>query len=186
MSLLDSSISFLVVRDVTGLWTCDTYVLGEPYYYRGGGSDSHESVTRTDIKQTFFDIEEDKAPGPDGYSSGFYKAAWSVIGEEIMVAVEEFFLHGRLLKQVNATLLAFIPKVKNPVTVADFRPISCYNVIYKAITKILVHRIRPFLSRLVSPTQNAFIPGRMINDNILLAQELFAGYKQQRTPRDVQ
>ncbi|KAL0401922.1 UNVERIFIED_CONTAM: hypothetical protein Slati_4222100 [Sesamum latifolium] len=139
-------------------------------------------VTRTEIKQAFFDIEEDKAPGPDGYSSGFYKAAWPVIGEEIMVAVEEFFLHGRLLKQVNATLLALIPKVQNPVTVADFRPISCCNVLYKAITKILVQRIRPLLSRLVSPTQNAFIPGRMISDNILLAQELFAGYNQQRTP----
>ncbi|KAL0444858.1 UNVERIFIED_CONTAM: LINE-1 reverse transcriptase [Sesamum latifolium] len=87
-----------------------------------------------------------------------------------------------LLKQVNATLLALIPKVQNPVTVADFRPISCCNVLYKAITKILVQRIRPLLSRLVSPTQNAFIQGRMINDNIFLAQELFAVYNQQRTP----
>ncbi|KAL0434072.1 UNVERIFIED_CONTAM: Transposon TX1 uncharacterized protein [Sesamum latifolium] len=139
-------------------------------------------VTRTEIKQAFFDIEEDKAPGPDGYSAGFYKAAWPVIGEEIMVAVEEFFTNGRLLKQVNATLLVLIPKVQSPVTVADFRPISCYNVLYKAITKILVQRFRPLVSRLISPTQNAFIPGRLISDNILLAQELFAGYNQQRSP----
>ncbi|KAL0420752.1 UNVERIFIED_CONTAM: hypothetical protein Slati_3098100 [Sesamum latifolium] len=139
-------------------------------------------VTRTEIKQAFFDIEEDKAPGPVGYSAGFYKAAWPVIGEEIMVAVEEFFTNGCLLKQVNATLVALIPKVQSPMTVADFRPISCCNVLYKAITKILVQRLRPLLSRLVSPTQNAFIPGRLISDNILLAQELFAGYNQQRTP----
>ncbi|KAL0320489.1 UNVERIFIED_CONTAM: hypothetical protein Sradi_5310400 [Sesamum radiatum] len=74
-------------------------------------------VTRTEIKQAFFDIKEDKAPGPDGYSSSFYKAAWPVI---IMVAVEEFFLHGRLLKQVNATLLALIPKVQNPELFAGY------------------------------------------------------------------
>ncbi|KAL0439808.1 UNVERIFIED_CONTAM: LINE-1 retrotransposable element O protein [Sesamum latifolium] len=139
-------------------------------------------VTRAEIKQAFFDIDEDKAPGPDGYSAGFYKAAWPVIGDEIMTAVEEFFANGRLLKQVNATLLALIPKVQSPTTVADFRPISCCNVLYKAITKILILRLRPLLSRLVSPTQNAFIPGRLISDNILLAQELFAGYNQQRTP----
>ncbi|KAL0428296.1 UNVERIFIED_CONTAM: hypothetical protein Slati_3004400 [Sesamum latifolium] len=48
------------------------------------------SVTRAEIKQAFFDIEEDKASGPDGYSSGFYKAAWPVIGEEIMEAGRNF------------------------------------------------------------------------------------------------
>ncbi|KAL0411445.1 UNVERIFIED_CONTAM: LINE-1 reverse transcriptase [Sesamum latifolium] len=111
-------------------------------------------VTRTEIKQAFFDIEEDKAPGPDGYSSGFYKAAWPVIGRK-MVAVEEFLLHGRLLKQVNATLLALIPKVQNPVTVADFRPISCCNVLYKAITKILVQKFDPFLADSVQPAAYA-------------------------------
>ncbi|KAL0455369.1 UNVERIFIED_CONTAM: hypothetical protein Slati_0876100 [Sesamum latifolium] len=142
-------------------------------------------VTRAEIKQAFFDIEEDKAPGPDVYSTGFYKAAWPIIGDEIMKAVEEFFINGRLLKQVNATLLAFIPKVQSPVTVADFRPISCCNVLYKAITKILVQRFRPLLGRLVNSTQNAFIPGRLISGNILLAQELFAGYNQQRTPPSV-
>ncbi|KAL0444855.1 UNVERIFIED_CONTAM: hypothetical protein Slati_2208200 [Sesamum latifolium] len=110
-------------------------------------------VTRAEIKQAFFDIDEDKTPGPDGYSAGFYIAAWPVIGDEIMTAVEEFFANGRLLKQVNATLLALIPKVQSPTTMADFRPISCCNVLYKAITKILVLRLRPLLSRLVSPTK---------------------------------
>ncbi|KAL0313727.1 UNVERIFIED_CONTAM: hypothetical protein Scaly_2906900 [Sesamum calycinum] len=67
-------------------------------------------VTREEIKDAFFDIAEDKAPGPDGYSSGFYKAAWPVIGEEVVKAILEFFTTGRLLKQVNTTILALIPK----------------------------------------------------------------------------
>ncbi|KAK4384230.1 putative ribonuclease H protein [Sesamum angolense] len=46
-----------------------------------------QSVTREEIKDAFFDIAEDKAPGPDGYSSGFYKAAWPVIGEEMIKAI---------------------------------------------------------------------------------------------------
>ncbi|KAL0354288.1 UNVERIFIED_CONTAM: hypothetical protein Sangu_1010100 [Sesamum angustifolium] len=84
--------------------------------------------------------------------------------------------------EVNATLLTLIPKVQSPTTVADFRLISYCNIMYKVITKILVQQIRPLLDRLASPTQNAFIPGCSISDNILLAKELFAGYNQQRLP----
>ncbi|KAL2251929.1 UNVERIFIED_CONTAM: hypothetical protein Sindi_2315200 [Sesamum indicum] len=56
------------------------------------------------------DIAEDKAPGPDGYSSGFFKAAWPIVGQEVSSAVLDFFSTGRLLKQINTTLLALIPK----------------------------------------------------------------------------
>ncbi|KAL0285312.1 UNVERIFIED_CONTAM: hypothetical protein Sradi_7176300 [Sesamum radiatum] len=61
-------------------------------------------VTVDEVKEAFFDISEDSAPGPDGYTSAFFKAAWPVIGGDISAAVVEFFQSGRLLKQINATL----------------------------------------------------------------------------------
>ncbi|KAL2225785.1 UNVERIFIED_CONTAM: hypothetical protein Sindi_3018100 [Sesamum indicum] len=94
--------------------------------------------TPKDVKNAVFDISEDKAPGPNGYSSGFFKAAWPVVGTEVTRAVLNFFTTGKLLKQVNSTLLALIPKVHNPMTVGDFRPISCCNVLYKIIAKLRV------------------------------------------------
>ncbi|KAL0294225.1 UNVERIFIED_CONTAM: Retrovirus-related Pol polyprotein from type-2 retrotransposable element R2DM [Sesamum calycinum] len=92
-----------------------------------------------------------------------------------------------MLKQLYLTLrktkhqghMAF-PKVRTPHSVADFRPISCCNVIYKVITKIFCGRIREILDLLISPSQNAFVLGRLISDNVLLAQELFSGYNQCR------
>ncbi|KAL0302827.1 UNVERIFIED_CONTAM: hypothetical protein Scaly_3019800 [Sesamum calycinum] len=83
----------------------------------------------------------------------FYKAAWPVIGEEVVKAILEFFTTGRLLKQVNTTILALIPK-----------------------------RLRSVLDKMISPSQNAFVPGRSIGDNILLAQEMFSGYNRQGLP----
>ncbi|KAL0331616.1 UNVERIFIED_CONTAM: hypothetical protein Sangu_1707100 [Sesamum angustifolium] len=58
-------------------------------------------ITLTEIKDAAFDIDEDSAPGPDGYTSGFFKASWSVVGNDISAAVGEFFTTGRLLKQAD-------------------------------------------------------------------------------------
>ncbi|KAL0455413.1 UNVERIFIED_CONTAM: Retrovirus-related Pol polyprotein from type-2 retrotransposable element R2DM [Sesamum latifolium] len=140
------------------------------------------AVEREEIKAAFFDIDEDKAPGPDGFSAGFFKAAWSVIGDELTTAIQDFFVSGKMLKQVNATVLSLIPKVANPTTVAEFRPISCCNVLYKAITKIIVQRMHAVMGKIVSPSQNAFVPGRRISNNTLIGQELFHGYNRQNLP----
>ncbi|KAL0281816.1 UNVERIFIED_CONTAM: Retrovirus-related Pol polyprotein from type-2 retrotransposable element R2DM [Sesamum radiatum] len=42
--------------------------------------------------------------------------------------------------------------------------------------------MRSILDTLISPSQNAFVPGRSIGDNVLLAQELFCGYNQRNLP----
>ncbi|KAL0437766.1 UNVERIFIED_CONTAM: hypothetical protein Sradi_0484500 [Sesamum radiatum] len=119
-------------------------------------------VTEDEVKLAIFNIDETKAPGPDGYSCAFFKAAWPIVGGEVTRAIIEFFRTGRLLRQLNATLITLIPKVSNPTVVGEFRPISCCNVLYKAITKILVQRMRGTLDKLISPSQNAFVPGRSI------------------------
>ncbi|KAL2235474.1 UNVERIFIED_CONTAM: hypothetical protein Sindi_1279600 [Sesamum indicum] len=138
--------------------------------------------TTADVKQAVFDIAEDKASWPDGYSSGFFKVAWHIVGQEVCSAVLEFFNTGRLLKQINTTLSALIQKVQSPMTVGDFRPISCCNVLYKIIAKLIVQRLSVVLDKLISPCQAAFVPGRSIGDNITLPQELFTGYNQAHLP----
>ncbi|KAL0307935.1 UNVERIFIED_CONTAM: hypothetical protein Sangu_3002100, partial [Sesamum angustifolium] len=140
-------------------------------------------VTQAEVKEAFFDIDVESAPGPDGYTAAFYRTAWPVVGQAVFQAVGEFFRTGNLLKQINTTLIVLIPKVNLPIFVSDYRPISCCNVLYKAITKILVKRMQRVLPLLIDYSQNAFVPGRSIIDNVLLAQELMAGYNQRRLPQ---
>ncbi|GKA67041.1 RNA-directed DNA polymerase, eukaryota, reverse transcriptase zinc-binding domain protein [Tanacetum coccineum] len=140
-------------------------------------------VSDMEIKQAMFDIDDDKAPGPDGFTSCFFKKAWNIIGSDICDAVREFFISGKLLKEVNATMISLIPKMNTPNKVSEFRPIACCNVLYKCISKILTNRIKSGLEKVVSINQSAFIPGRSIQDNILLTQELLKGYNRKNRPQ---
>ncbi|KAJ0453055.1 putative RNA-directed DNA polymerase [Helianthus annuus] len=139
-------------------------------------------VTREEVKKAMFSIGENKAPGPDGFTSAFFKHAWDTVGEEVTDAVLTFFDNGQLLKQINHTIIALVPKKDAPNSVLDYRPISCCNVLFKCISKIITERIKGKLESLVSINQSAFVPGRKISDNILLTQELMHNYHTNRGP----
>ncbi|GJT02461.1 hypothetical protein Tco_0823630 [Tanacetum coccineum] len=133
-------------------------------------------VSSQEVKSAMFSMGSDKSPGPDGFTAAFFKDTWDIIGSDITKAVCEFFTNGRLLKELNHTILALIPKVNAPARVNDYRPISCCNVLFKCISKIIANRLKDSLKRLISPNQSAFVPGRSISDNILLTQEIMHNY----------
>jgi len=80
------------------------------------------------------------------------------------------------LKQWNATSLVLIPKITNASRSTDFRPISCLNTVYKVIAKLIASKLQTILSHVISPSQSAFMPGRLLAENVLLATELVQGY----------
>lgn len=132
-----------------------------------------------DVKKAFFSLPKNKSGGPDGYSAEFFTACWSIIGPEVTDAILEFFRSGKLLKQWNAANLVLIPKKPNASHPSEFRPISCLNTVYKVISKLLATRLQEILPLMVSKSQSAFLPGRLLAENVLLATDLVNGYNRE-------
>lgn len=99
-----------------------------------------------------FSFKINKSSGPDGFGGGFFKNSWNIVGDDICNAVLEFFQTSKLLKQINATTISLIPKVGNPRATSQYRPISCCNIIYKCISKLICSRLSVVLLAIVSPT----------------------------------
>lgn len=121
------------------------------------------------IKEALFHIGNDKAPGPDGYISTFFKEKWDLVKTDFLDVVYEFFKNGRLLKQLNHAAIALIPKAKHEPAAGDFKPISCCNVIYKTISKVIANKLAAIIPKLVDYAQAVFLEERLMTDNIFLA-----------------
>ena len=89
--------------------------------------------------------------------------------------VNNFLTTGDLDSRLNITNICMIPKIERPIRMTELRPISLCNVGYKIISKVLCQRLKLCLPRLISETQSAFVAGRLVSDNILIAQKMFHG-----------
>ncbi|KAJ6952190.1 hypothetical protein NC653_041365 [Populus alba x Populus x berolinensis] len=139
-------------------------------------------ITNDDIQAALFSIPDTKAPGPDGYNAFFFKKCWDIIKVDFTAAIRYFFLYNTLPRCVNATRVSLVPKQEHPACLNDYRPISCCNVLYKCIAKLLVTKLKAALADVIGPSQSAFVPGRNISDAILLTQELMHNYHHKTRP----
>ncbi|VVA19333.1 Hypothetical predicted protein, partial [Prunus dulcis] len=98
---------------------------------------------REQIETSLGQMFPTKSPGVDGMSALFYQKYWGVVGDD----------------------------VDKPTKVTEFRPISLCTVIYKMISKTIVNRLKPIMPLIISEFQSAFVPTRLITDNIIAAFE---------------
>ncbi|KAK3230033.1 hypothetical protein Dsin_001914 [Dipteronia sinensis] len=131
---------------------------------------------REEVRALILEMGPTKAPGPDGFRVVFFQKFGEVVGEdveEICVKVCVKVLNRELsIKEFNQTHVVLVPKVKNPQSMKEFRPISCCRVIYKDVSKCLANRLKLILPDIIYPCQSEFVPDRLIFDNVLISFEL--------------
>jgi hypothetical protein len=139
-----------------------------------------EPFTEEEVNKALHRIGDFKAPGTDGMHAIFFKKFWGLIGSEVTKEVLEALNSGVIPAGWNDTAIVLIPKVNDPEVITQFRPISLCNVLYKIISKILAARLKAILPEIISLTQSAFVPGRLITHNVLVAYECLHAVKKKQ------
>jgi hypothetical protein len=127
--------------------------------------------TEEEVRFALFQMHPLKSPGPDGYSASFYQKSWDLVGSDVTRAALHVLNRGSFDVGLNTTNICLIPKVAAPTQVTEYRPISLCNVLYKIKSKAIANRLKTVLPHIISQEQSAFISGRLITDNVLIAFE---------------
>ncbi|XP_059069421.1 uncharacterized protein LOC131859541 [Cryptomeria japonica] len=119
-----------------------------------------------ELKEVVFSMHPEKALGSDGFTALFFQKCWDFIGSDVLLALEESRRNRMILKELNTTLIAIIPKVDNPSSFSKFRPIAL-STLYKIITKAISVRISRLLPQIVSMEQGGFAPSRETSEVLI-------------------
>ncbi|KAL0434845.1 UNVERIFIED_CONTAM: hypothetical protein Sradi_0192400 [Sesamum radiatum] len=128
--------------------------------------------TEQEVRNAVFSMSPIKSLGPDGMPPLFYQKFWHIIRNDVVSSVLHILNSGSLLHKMNFTHIVLIPKCSKPEKVSQFRPISLCNTIVKIASKCVANRMKIILDSVISHTQSAFIPGRLITDNVLVTFEI--------------
>jgi len=109
-----------------------------------------KAFSKEEIKEAIWDCEGSKIPGPGGYNFEFIKFSKDIIKSDFVRAIQNFENPKFWPKGVNASFIAFIPKVNNPSNLNEFSPISLVGCIYKIMSKFLSKRLKKILEKQLS------------------------------------
>nr|XP_009786204.1 PREDICTED: uncharacterized protein LOC104234350 [Nicotiana sylvestris] len=134
-----------------------------------------DCIDQKEIRKAVFDLNSNSSPGPDGFGGSFYQSCWDIIKLELIEFIQQFFGGAELSRFFTISCLILLPKVENPSSFNNMRPISLSNCSNKIISKIMSSRLNSILPKIIFNNQTGFLKGISITENVLLAQEIIHG-----------
>jgi hypothetical protein len=128
--------------------------------------------TKEEVREADFQMEYNKAPGPDGFPTEFYQACWDMVKNDLMALFVESH-EGRLhLYSINFGTITLLPKCREAAEITQYRPICLLNVSFKIFTKVATIKISHVAQKVITPSQMAFIHGRNIMEGVIVLHEI--------------
>ena len=110
-----------------------------------------------EIKDAIFQMERNKALGPDGFPTEFYQNFWDIIKYDMLQMFEDLHRCDLPLFSLNFGVITLIPKIQDENLIQQYRPICLLNVSYKIFSKVATNRLNLLTDKIVNPTQIAFM-----------------------------
>jgi hypothetical protein len=130
-----------------------------------------QQFTEEEIKEAIYQMEHNKATGPDDFLAEFYQVFWELIKHDLMALFQDFHRGNLPLYSLNFGTIILLPKCKEACKIQQYRPICLLNVSFKIFTKVATNRLMVVAHKVINPTQTAIMPGRNITEGVIILHE---------------
>lgn len=124
-----------------------------------------------EVRKAVFLMEQNKAPGPDGFPAEFYQNFWEVIKSDLLLLFSDLHAGHLELFRLNFGEITLLPKVNEAERIQQYRPICLLNVSFKIFTKVATIRLNSVAEHVIRPSQTAFMQRRNILDAVVILHE---------------
>jgi hypothetical protein len=124
-----------------------------------------------EVKKAVFQMEHNKAPGPDGFPAEFDQTFWDTIKSDLLHMFSVLHAGQLELFRLNFGQVILLPKVNEAERIQQYQPICLLNVSFKIFTKVATIRLNTVADHVVQPSQTAFMQGRNILDGVVVLHE---------------
>ena len=140
-------------------------------------------ITVTECYEALRSMSDGKTPGDDGISVEVWRIIFPLIGNNYVQMINNVKKKGCFPPEFLRALLSLLKKTKTADgCMKNYRPLSLMNIDYKILSKVLSIRIRKVLSNIIHRDQTCSIPGRTIQDNVILIRSIIEYQQQKRDP----
>ena len=129
-------------------------------------------VTAEEIDHAARLTQPGTSPGPDGLPPELWRRGGEVLYPLLARVFSAIGHLGTVPEEMLEGVVTPVFKAGDAASPGNYRPITLLNTDYRLLAKVLNARLTPVLARTLGPEQSAFLPGRLIGDNVAFLQLL--------------